>query len=101
VQPDGRGGRRALSQGEHLNLPSQLWPYGYGGAGANTPEYERRLSLLTQIRQEYKLAFPCDVPFIEAGIDQVPARWVNKRLEEMNEPWRVDMSDGGYRMFNL
>jgi hypothetical protein len=41
-------------------------------------------------------AFPDDVPFINAGIDQVPVRWVNKRLEEIGEDWRVEMRDSGY-----
>ncbi len=22
-----------------LNIPTEIWPYGYGGAGANDPEY--------------------------------------------------------------
>jgi hypothetical protein len=59
--------------------------------------------LLTQIREEYKKAFPCDVAFIEAGIDIVRVNWVNKRLEEMSENWRVelDRSEGGYKMPNL
>lgn len=35
-QPDGRGGRRTKSPGELENLPTAMWPYGYGGHGANT-----------------------------------------------------------------
>jgi hypothetical protein len=35
-----------------------MWPYGYGGRGANDPEYDRRLRVLTQIREEYMKAFP-------------------------------------------
>jgi hypothetical protein len=95
-QPDGRGGPRTLSQGERLNLPTAIWPYGYGGRGANAPEYDRRRNLLKQIRAEFMKAFPDDVPFIEAGIDQVPISWVNKRLEELGEHWRVTMGEGGY-----
>ena len=87
-----------MSPGERENLPTSMWPFGYGGRGANAPEYDRRLRLLTQIRAEYMKAFPDDVPLIEAGIDPVPARWVNKRLEEMGETWRVTMGDGGYVM---
>jgi hypothetical protein len=73
-----------------------MWPYGYRGRGANKPEYDRRLRILTQVREEYMKAFPDDVPFINAGIDQVPVRWVNKRLEEIGEDWRVEMRDSGY-----
>jgi len=99
AQFDGRGGRRTLSQGERLNLETFMWPFGYGGAGANTPEYDRRLKILTEIRKEYVQAFPGDEVFINAGVDQVPLRWVNKRLEEKGETWRVlGLKDGGYKM---
>jgi hypothetical protein len=100
-QLDGRGGRRTMSQGEQLNLPTSMWPYGHGGAGANSPEYNRRLVVLTEIRIEYINAFPCDAVFINAGIDPVPIRWVNKRLEERGEAWRVEMNEGGYEMSPL
>lgn len=96
LRPDGRGGRRTKSPGELENLPTAMWPYGYGGRGANDPEYDRRLRVLTQIREEYMKAFPDDVVFIQAGIDQVPISWVNKRLEEIGEIWRVELVDGGY-----
>lgn len=97
-QLDGRGGRRTMSPGERLNLPTSTWAFGHGGAGANAPEYNRRLKLLTEIRTEYIQMFPGDGVFINAGVDQVPARWVNKRLEEQGEPWEIEMKDGGYKM---
>lgn len=97
--PDGRGGRRTQGPTEKPNFPTSEWPFGYGGAGANAPEYDRRLQVLIKIRSEYKKAFPGDVIFIKAGIDQVPLRWINKRLEELGEKWRIDkMNDGGYEM---
>jgi hypothetical protein len=96
---DGRGGPRSMSAGEQLNLPTQLWPFGYGVVGANHPEYNRRLAVLTRIREEYIRTFPCDAVFIHAGVDTVPVRWVNKRLEELGEPWRVQgLREGGYMM---
>lgn len=96
---DGRGGRRTMSPGEQQNLPSNLWQYGYGGAGGNAPEYNRRLQILIKIRSEYKQAFPDDVIFIDAGIDQVSISWVNKRLDELGENWHIArMSEGGYEM---
>jgi hypothetical protein len=54
--------------------------------------------LLTKIRAEYLETFPDERPFIEAGIDQVPVNWVNKRLQELSEPWRVELDNGGYKM---
>jgi hypothetical protein len=98
AQPDGRGGPRTLSQGERLNLPTAMWPYGYGGRGANNPEYDRRLKILTKIREEYMKVFPDGAGFINAGIDQEPIMWVNKRLEELAEDWRVEMENGGYKL---
>jgi hypothetical protein len=97
-QPDGRGGPRTLSAGERLNLPTTMWPYGYGGRGANAPEYDRRINILARIRTEFMKSFPDDVVFIEAGIDVVPVSWVNKRLEELGESWRVTLKDGGYKL---
>src|SRR5262245_10006907 len=49
AQLDGSGGKRTLSPGERLNLPTSMWPYGYGGRGADAPEYRRRLEVLTRI----------------------------------------------------
>ena len=94
--PDGRGGRRTQSPAQLQNASTFLWAFGYGGAGANHPEYNRRLGLLTRYRQEYRATFACDVPFIDAGIDPVPIEWINKRLEEEGERWRVEMGAGGY-----
>jgi hypothetical protein len=76
-----------------------MWPYGYGGRGANKPEYNRQLKILTQIREEYMKVFPDDVVLINFGINQVPVNWVNKRLEEIGEDWRVLMKeDCGYEL---
>lgn len=97
-QSDGRGGRRSLSAGEVEGMPTALWPYGYGGYGTNTSEYNRRLEILTVLRREYAQVFPVDVLFIEAGIDPVPERWINARLGELGEPWRVTLEHGGYKM---
>ena len=99
-EPSGRGGRRPLSAGERLNLETWKWGFGVGGRGANAPEYERRLQILITIRERYGQVFPQDAIFIQAGVDQVPLRWINKCLEEMNETWRVSRinEDGGYEM---
>jgi hypothetical protein len=96
AQWDGSGGKRTLSPGERLNLPTSMWPYGYGGRGADAPEYRRRLEVLTRVRSEFMKAFPDDVRYIDAGVEVVPTSWVNKRLEELGEPWRVTLGDSGY-----
>jgi hypothetical protein len=98
---DGRGGRRGQSPQERIGLPTELWKYGQGGLGANHPEYDRRIQLLASIRAEYMIDFPGDVQFIEAGVDFVPINWVNKRLEEMKEVWRVSMGPNGYILPDL
>ena len=100
-QPDGRGGRRSIGGIENPNNPTAIWKFGQGGLGQNAPEYDRRLQILIQIREDYFTSFPADAVFIRAGIDQVPIMWVNKRLEELNESWRVTMDESGYKMPNL
>lgn len=97
-QADGRGGRRTRGAMEGSHLPTQVWAAGHGGHGANTPEYDRRLALLIQIKREYYHAFPGDIQFIEAGIDFVPDYWINARLREINEKWRVNLGRYGYEM---
>ena len=67
----------------------------------NIPEYDRRMSVSTTIRQEYMTTFPDTVPFTEPGIDQVPITWVNKRREEFRESWRVEMESDGDKMPSL
>jgi hypothetical protein len=95
---DGRGGRASRSPGEVAGLPTEFWRYGRGGAGANSPEFNRRLGILTKVRSEYVAAFPDMAPFVQAGLDQIPITWVNKRLEELGENWRVTIEKGEYKM---
>jgi hypothetical protein len=95
---DGRGGKPTRSPGEVAGLPTTLWPYGRGGAGANDPEYDRRLGLLAKFRKEYLNVFPDSTPFIDAGVDSVPVTWINMRLEETGETWRVHQDNGGYKL---
>jgi len=96
---DGRGGRGARGPTERLGFPSELWGYGRGGSGANATEYDRRLNLLTEIREEYMAKFPGERRYIQAGVDQVPVDWVNQRLSERGEEWRVgSVAEGGYQL---
>jgi hypothetical protein len=102
MTPDGRGGKCTASPCEHLNFPTELWKYGYGGAGENHPEYDRRLSVLINIRNEFRLEYPSKWRFIEAGVDTVSTSWINKRLEEIGENWRIKaLSDAGYVLPDL
>jgi hypothetical protein len=102
MTPDGRGGKRSVSPCQVLNLPTEFWKYGYGGAGENHPEYERRLNVLINARKEYRNEYPDFWRFVEAGVDTVPIIWINKHLEELGESWRIEASnDGGYMMPDL
>jgi hypothetical protein len=81
---------------ERSDVPTNMWHYGKGGCGENHPEYNRRIDLLKSIRVEYMNEFPEDIPFIEAGVEPVPINWINKRLEELHENWRVETGVMGY-----
>jgi hypothetical protein len=94
--PDGRGGRGARGPTEVIGGRSCTWPYGAGGDGPNHPEYNRRLELLARYRREFCAALPRRAPYVEAGIDPVPVSWINTRLSEEGEEWRVEMGAGGY-----
>lgn len=100
-QPDGRGGRGAMGPIERMSGPTSLWKYGSAGSGSNDPEYDRRVELLTRVRREYLNTFPDRAVFVNAGIDTVPISWVNKRLEELEETWRIQVGPEGYIMPKL
>jgi len=46
-------------------------------------------------------SFPDRARFVRAGFDQVTISWVNKRLEEIGEAWRVAIGREGYVLPNL
>jgi len=79
-----------------LGFATYTWGFGRGGSGTNHPEYDRRIALLRTIRTDYMVKFPQDVPFIDAGVDPVPVDWINQRLEELEESWRVEAGPRGY-----
>ena len=95
---DGRAGRSARGPTERFGFPTSSWGFGRGGTGSNAPEYDRRIALLRQFRAEYFQRFPYDFVFVEAGIDRVPADWINQRLLEIGELWRVEDGPDGYVM---
>lgn len=93
---DGRGGKPAKGPAERFGMSSCMWGLGRGGAGANSPEYDRRVQLLSAICQEYKTKLPQDGFYVDAGIERVPADWVNQRLFELNESWQVLVGETGF-----
>ncbi|MFI6678216.1 hypothetical protein [Kribbella sp. NPDC050470] len=93
---DGRGGRGARGPTERYGFDTSVWGFGRGGRGPDTPEYTRRVGVLTQIRQEYLDRFAEDAPYSLAGIGAVPIAWVNQRLDELDEGWHVLWGDEGY-----
>lgn len=95
---DGRGGKGARSPMQRVGSPTDFWGYGNGASGANHPEYDRRLTLLAQFRHEYLTKLPEHAPYVHAGIDIVPCDWINQRLAECSEQWRVEMGEFGYTL---
>ena len=92
--PDGRGGVPALGPSERMGGPTRSWRYGMGGAGGNHPEYERRLGVIAQALSDYHTEFPDRARYVNLGIDLPPERWINARLAEAGEPWRVWLHEG-------
>lgn len=95
---DGRGGRGARGPTERFGFSTDMWGYGRGGSAPNHPEYDRRINLLIQIRNEYLSRFPGDAPYVQAGIDSVPVDWINQRLAELHESWTVKRGELGYAL---
>lgn len=93
AQPGGMGGRGARGPTERFGFPSDMWGPGRGGRGGCTPEFIRLRGVLSGICQEYVKRFPDDSPFIDAGLEQVPTDWLNQRLVELGEKWKVDGDD--------
>jgi hypothetical protein len=98
---DGLGADRVPGGAELQNWPTEMWKFGYGGRGGDTTIGKHRIEVLRRIRSEYMAMFPEDVSHIEAGVFQAPINWVNKRLEELNETWRVTEGENGYALPRL
>lgn len=58
-------------------------------AGIAQAETTRRRNLLERLRNEYILSHDNISPALMAGTEQAPTDWVNKRLTELGEKWRV------------
>jgi hypothetical protein len=62
------------------------------------PESTRRNVLLQNLRQEYILSHDGLSPALLAGTEPVPADWMNKRLEQMGQSWRVRVNGSEYQI---
>lgn len=101
-RPDGRGGIGAPSPLKKLS-PEVLKSfgltgnetYGQGGSSPNSPEYDRSLKVLNAISAEYIANNPKAKLESMPGVLMPPVSWVNKRLSERQETFRVELIDNG------
>lgn len=99
---DGRGGNGGQSPLKNLS-PEMLksWGltgnegYGQGGRGANSPEYDRNLKVLNSISSEYMANNPNAKLETMPGVLMPPINWVNNRLSQRRETFRVEFIDNG------
>jgi hypothetical protein len=62
-------------------------------------ETSRRKSVVAKLRQEYVFSHDGLSPALLAGTEPVPPDWMNKRLEQMGESWRVRVRGIEYEIF--
>ena len=99
---DGRGGKGAPSPLKRLS-PEALKSmgltgnegYGQGGGGANSPEYNRRLKVLNILSAEYLSKNPETHMIPMPGVLMPPLSWMNERLSEKRENFRIELIDNG------
>lgn len=99
---DGRGGAGGASPLTRLS-PEKLksWGltgnegYGQGGAAANSLEYDHSLRVLSLLSAEYASKNPTGQLSPMPGVLMPPVGWVNGRLSEMRESFRVELIDLG------
>jgi hypothetical protein len=65
---------------------------------APEPESARRNVLLSKLRQEYIFSHDRLSSALIAGTEPVPAEWMNKRLAETGELWRVRVKGSEYEI---
>lgn len=99
----GKGGPGGLERGlpELASWPTHLWGAGRGGSGAVNPEYGRRIAVLLEIHQHYFAVFPERRVTVEAGVELIDVRFVNKRLSELGETWQVAQGPQGLELPDL
>jgi hypothetical protein len=55
----------------------------------NSPEVKRRQAMLQALRNEYILSHDGISTALLAGLEWPPSEWINRRLKELGEKWRV------------
>lgn len=70
--------------------------YGQGGNGANSPEYDRMLRVVTALSLEFKAANSSSQLTTLPGLSMAPVDWINERLAQSNESFRVELADFGH-----
>lgn len=103
---DGRGGAGGASPLKRLS-PEKLkfWGltgnegYGQGGRGANSAEYDRSLKVLSLLSAEYASQNPGGHMVSMPGVLMPPVDWVNDRLSQMHETFRIELIDNGTDFF--
>jgi hypothetical protein len=99
---DGRGGAGGPSPLKRLTQDQlKSWGltgtegYGQGGRGANSPEYDRSLRVLGTLSAEFAARYPNSQMTPMPGVLMPPIEWVNDRLSQMKENFRVELVDHG------
>jgi len=97
ARADGRGGKGADSPLK--KLPPEMLKqfgltgnenYGSGGDGGNSQEYSRRVGILKAISSEYNKENPGLKLNTMQGVEMPPVEWINKRLSQKKESFRVE-----------
>lgn len=105
-RPDGRGGIGA--QSALRRVPPEILKnfgltgnenYGAGGSSPNSPEHDRRLSVLKTLSAEYMEKNPEAKLVSMPDILMPPFIWINERLSQKSETFRVDSLDDGKDFF--
>lgn len=79
----------AVYEGSVAELALLARPQHQGeGESLGAAEVGRRQALLARLRQEYLLGHDGLTPAMLAGTEPIPSDWVERRLEELGEPWR-------------
>jgi hypothetical protein len=65
------------------------------------PRSDSRDALLRKFYQEYIISQDGLSPALLAGTEPVPADWMNKRLEQIGEAWRVRVKGSQYEIFSV
>jgi len=105
-QRDGSGGRGDRSDCEVLYPPGgphggMLADCGPRGGGQNTPDYDRKLSVVVQLRKVYAITHVGSPSTVLDDKNSVPLAWINQQLAALGAQWRVRIVRGEYEFFPL